>query len=314
MLSLPQEISFNYTPKAHMTSTLKLTNLEDHPIIFKVKTNAPSHYLLSAHTGVIHSQSSTETTITMKPISYNPQNGSMNDVFLVQAIALPRKTDLASFFNLAKFQEVFAETPKSSVENYKLKVVLKLDSLSSSSSPRIENPESLRDSINSADFKSFRGNESYCLDGLDSETLAMSFGHRLSTGSNPHKDLFTPGPGNPDSSFELGSSRISLTESQTWLRFAEEKAEKSEDKETGEGSECSREEELMRKSEKQKQLMFELAQENTRLKDELMNLKSTTFHAVAKRNEKLNLQNEFQLWHVLLTAIFGMMLGALLTP
>ncbi len=313
MLSLPKEISFNYVPKEYMTSTLKLTNLEDHPVIFKIKTNAPDHYLLSSHTGIIQRQSSIETSITMKPISFNPQNGSINDLFLVQAIALPNKSELVTLFNLATFQKVFANTPKSSVQSYKLKVVLKLDSLSSSSSSGRRNSESLMDSFMSEDFKSIKGNDSCCLENVDSGAFSMSFGKRLSTGSNTQNDLFAPG--NPDS---LDSSKISLTESQTLPRFVEEKEKnnesKSEDKETDKGSEYSREEELLQKSEKQKNLLLDLSQENTRLKDELMNLKKSTFQSVAKRNEKAKSQNEYQLWHVLLTAIFAMMLGALLTP
>ena len=67
------------------------------------------------------------------------------------------------------------------------------------------------------------------------------------------------------------------------------------------------------KNEDLRKMLFDLSEENTRLKSELSNLKSSTFkEKPLKKGGSLD-ANVYQLWYVLVVAIIAMILGAFLS-
>lgn len=343
LLDPPKEISFNYFPKKYLSSILKLTNIRDYPVAFKVKTNVPAHYVVKPHIGAIPSNCSVEINITMQPTDYNPQNASINDKFLVEAVPVPANIDLSSLSDPSQFQQLWSSTSKSQAQSDKLKVVLKFDSAPRTSNTSVLDKsateldaskellsESIRSNVDASDFKSLRGSEIHYRDEPNSGSLMMSFGNEL-PGLNTSKGPAQTQPiiqAQPDS-----GSRISVTQSVTRpteeevvkrsvvidesnrlneekIQMLEKRIEELLNEKKGLNN---RYQELTGKGEEQKRLLFELSEENTRLKSELKNLKDSTFQDKAIRSEGANDANVYQLWHVLVAAIIAMILGAFLS-
>jgi len=358
LLDPPKEITFNYFPKKYLSSILKLTNVKDYPVAFKVKTNVPAHYVVKPHIGAIPSQCSVEINITMQPTDYNPQNASINDKFLVEAVPVPANIDLSSLSDPTQFQQLWSSTSKSQAQSDKLKVVLKFDSASRTANTSVLDKstteldaskdqsreflsESIRSGVDASDFKSLQGSMINYRDEPNSGGLMMSFGGEIpalntskvlsqgqpvvvhaepSSGSQVIKPVVeerevikktsVPAPVTVtvqreervvDESNRLNEERIQLLEKRIDDLLSEKK------------SLNNRYQELTGKGEDQKRLLFELSEENTRLKSELSNLKSSTFQDKAIRSEGANDANVYQLWHVLVAAIIAMILGAFLS-
>jgi len=340
LLDPPKEITFNYFPKKYLSSIFKLTNAKDYPVAFKVKTNVPAHYVVKPHIGAIPSQSSVEINITMQPTDYNPQNASINDKFLVEAVPVPAGVDLSSLSDPNQFQQLWSSTSKSQAQSDKLKVVLRFDSASRiSNTPVVDKSiteldaskdqsrefmsESIRSGVDASDFKSLQGSMINYRDEPNSGGLMMSFGGEIPT-LNTSKVLGQEQPvvihAEPvikpvveereeikravvvrDESNRLNEERIQLLEKRIEELLNEKK------------SLNNRYQELTGKGEDQKRLLFELSEENTRLKSELSNLKSSTFQDKAVTSEGAADAGVYQLWHVLVAAIIAMILGAFLS-
>lgn len=351
LLDPPKEITFNYFPKKYLSSILKLTNVKDYPVAFKVKTNVPAHYVVKPHIGAIPSQCSVEINITMQPTDYNPQNASINDKFLVEAVPVPANVDLSSLSDPTQFQQLWSSTSKSQAKSDKLKVVLRFDSASRTANTSVLDKstteldaskdqsreflsESIRSGVDASDFKSLQGSMINYRDEPSSGGLMMSFGGEIpalntskvlgqgqpvvqvepDSGSKVLKPVVeerevvkkTPAPVQKeervvDESNRLNEEKIQLLEKRIEELLNEKK------------SLNNRYQELTGKGEDQKRLLFELSEENTRLKSELSNLKSSTFQDKAIRSEGVNDAGVYQLWHVLVAAIIAMILGAFLS-
>ncbi|GIX65255.1 MSP (Major sperm protein) domain-containing protein [Babesia caballi] len=70
-----------YTP---LNANLKLENITDDSVAFKIKTTAPKGYLVRPSTGVIKAGESQSIQIILQPLSEAPR--AVNDRFLVQSV------------------------------------------------------------------------------------------------------------------------------------------------------------------------------------------------------------------------------------
>jgi len=305
LIDLPKEIPFNFIPKTYNLSTLKLTNNKDYPISYKIKSTAPLNYVLSSTTGTISSNSSTDITITMQPMDFNPQNASMKDTFLIEAIPLPSNADSSSLSDSTYLKSLWKDVPKAQVQSSKLKVVLKSGASKSnidSDESRAQNQESITDSVNSAQFQSMRGSEAHNLEEVGSGLLGMSFANKEIKGESP---LIKSDTGFTED----------LTQSGTWPGVSSESPKEKGNNESVRLSEEKvkglekRIEEMNKKMEEQRNLLFGVSQENTRLKSELSNLKSSAF-VKEKANGDANNSNSYQLWHILVAIMSSLILGA----
>jgi len=336
ILDPPKEIAFNYFPKKYLSSILKLTNVKDYPVAFKVKTNVPAHYVVKPHIGAIPSNCSVEVNITMQPTDLNPQNAAISDKFLVEAVPVPANIDSSSLSDPIQFQQLWGSVSKSQTQNDKLKVVLKFDSAPRTSNTSVldksttdletsqSQTKDLSESVlNSSDFKSLRGSEIHYRDEPGSGSLMMSFGGELPGNKVPiqaqpvvHAE---PKSVIVEESVKRSSAPVIKEERvvDETNRLNEEKIQllekRIEELLNEKKSLNNRNQELTGKGEDQKRLLFELSEENARLKSELSNLKSSTFQDKGTRGSEANDANVYQLWHVLVAAIIAMILGAFLS-
>ncbi|KAJ2365477.1 phosphatidylinositol-binding protein scs2, partial [Coemansia sp. RSA 2607] len=73
---------------------LRLTNKNNSPVAFKVKTTAPKQYCVRPNAGRIEPGQSVDIQIVLQPMKEDPPvNTKCRDKFLVQSIAITREMD-----------------------------------------------------------------------------------------------------------------------------------------------------------------------------------------------------------------------------
>jgi hypothetical protein len=115
----PLELKFIFEVKKQSSCMIRLVNLSDQYVAFKVKTTSPKKYCVRPNTGVIKPISATEFTVTMQAQRLAPPDMLCKDKFLIQSTIVPFGTTedgLAS--------NVFAKDSGAYIEEYKLRVVL----------------------------------------------------------------------------------------------------------------------------------------------------------------------------------------------
>ncbi|KAJ1796216.1 phosphatidylinositol-binding protein scs2, partial [Coemansia sp. RSA 2598] len=73
---------------------LRLTNKNNSPVAFKVKTTAPKQYCVRPNAGRIEPGESVEVQVVLQPMKETPAaNSKCRDKFLIQSIAISREMD-----------------------------------------------------------------------------------------------------------------------------------------------------------------------------------------------------------------------------
>ncbi|UKJ89717.2 vesicle-associated membrane protein [Theileria orientalis] len=93
-----------YTP---LTTVMKLENVSNEFVAFKIKTTSPKGYLVRPSTGVIKPTETQEVQIILQPLTEHPK--AVNDRFLVQFVVVPNDApvpkDLWTVVNKANVQD-----------------------------------------------------------------------------------------------------------------------------------------------------------------------------------------------------------------
>lgn len=122
----PNAIEFPLVLFQSITTTLRLENVADKPVAFKIKTTAPKNYLVRPSTGVISRDNTQYVQIILQPMQTEPAIPCA-DRFLVQAT--PTEHD-----DTNPPRDFWANLPKNEVTDQRLNVVFKKETLDTSGS------------------------------------------------------------------------------------------------------------------------------------------------------------------------------------
>lgn len=336
------EVMFNYVPKKYLNSSIRLVSTTDQPLAFKIKTNVPICYLVKPHIGYLPPRSTIDISITMQPTDYNPQTAAISDKFLINIVPLSPNTDATALADPARFQQIWDSVPKNLQQANKLKVVLKFEDSSANTSVLDKSDDdAFKSIVGDSDSKDKKLNDSGLHEkssmmysftkespnvgatrnlGVDQNLLPNTLSDQVLTASQkqnppviketkeeekeqkrevaPAKgEISTDSKGLPKSILERADileRRISEMENEK--RILDRKCQ-----------------ELTGKAEGQQRLLLDLSEENTKLKSELSNLKSSAFAVQSKAKEKQNDADGYHLWHLLLASAIALILGAYLS-
>lgn len=107
-----------------VTVNLRLTNVSNGPVAYKIKTTAPKNYLVRPSSGVLGASEKRDVQIVLQPNAANNNAAVVNDRFLVQATSI---TSLNTTVN----KEFWSEIPKEQLEDQRLSVTISDRSASS---------------------------------------------------------------------------------------------------------------------------------------------------------------------------------------
>lgn len=112
----PSELKFPFELKKQVSCSLRLVNLTEHYVAYKVKTTSPKKYYVRPNTGVVLPQSSTDITVTMQAQREAPPDLQCKDKFLIQSV-------IARYGISAKdvSQELFNQEPGKDICETKLR-------------------------------------------------------------------------------------------------------------------------------------------------------------------------------------------------
>ncbi|GFE54453.1 vesicle-associated membrane protein [Babesia ovis] len=103
-----------YTP---LNANLKLENISDETVAFKIKTTAPKGYLVRPSTGVIKAGEHQSVQIILQPLTETPK--AVNDRFLVQSVAYASEEPVP--------KDLWSSVDKAQVGEHRLSVSLVKD-------------------------------------------------------------------------------------------------------------------------------------------------------------------------------------------
>lgn len=139
ILDPPSQLFFERPLTVAASETLTLTNAEDEPIAFKVKTTSPKQYCVRPNSGKIEPGEKVQVQILLQPFKDEPADDfKCKDKFLVQSIIIPpEKVDLPTSQLWSSL-----EGEKSSVRERKLRCVFLPPGASSKDRANEEAPSS----------------------------------------------------------------------------------------------------------------------------------------------------------------------------
>lgn len=117
---LPEELGFRRPFNNEVTETLKLSNSNNAPVAFKVKTTAPKQYCVRPNSGTIQPNSSVEVQVLLQAMKEDPPiDAKCRDKFLVQSVLITADDDSD---NVANIWSNVEKTAKSSISERKIRV------------------------------------------------------------------------------------------------------------------------------------------------------------------------------------------------
>jgi len=114
----PNELKFPFELKKQISCSLRLVNLTEDHVAFKVKTTSPKKYCVRPNTGVVLPQSSIDVTVTMQAQREAPPDLQCKDKFLIQSVKAP-----SGFSAKDISPELFTKEPEKDINEMKLRAV-----------------------------------------------------------------------------------------------------------------------------------------------------------------------------------------------
>ncbi|KAJ9536890.1 hypothetical protein OSB04_029623, partial [Centaurea solstitialis] len=148
----PDELRFLFELEKPMHCDIKVTNIADKHVAFKVKTTSPKKYFVRPNTGVIQPKETCTIRVTLQAQVEYPPDMQCRDKFLLQSTPVAANTDTEELP-----QNTFVKEPGKQLDECKLKVcyIARTDqgsddntprSSDSSSNPAIQTARAARDS------------------------------------------------------------------------------------------------------------------------------------------------------------------------
>lgn len=284
------EVAFDYYPNKYLSAQISLKNITNSVVAFKIKTNAPQSYIVKPHTGLVTPYQTAFVVVTMQPVQLDPQSAQIKDKFLITACAVPSDTTL---INLGE------KWDENKVISHKLKVDLKFEG--------IQNKRSELTRSTMSDYK----------DAMD---ISQPLKEEQNSGRNNLNNLVT----NNVNLVTTGKENISIKSQEGYTTSGNNQYERNSLNKVRdldaklaaveeENRTLNREiQELLKKTQEQANLIHDQETKLASLKSEIDPLRNKAFakHMTKEQSPQIN---NYQLWHVIMVAIFGLILGAFLS-
>jgi len=114
----PNELKFPFELKKLVSCSLRLVNLTEDHVAFKVKTTSPKKYCVRPNTGVVLPQSSIDVIVTMQAQREAPPDLQCKDKFLIQSVKAPY-----GFSAKDISPELFNKEPEKEINEMKLRAI-----------------------------------------------------------------------------------------------------------------------------------------------------------------------------------------------
>ncbi|EXJ88111.1 hypothetical protein A1O1_05039 [Capronia coronata CBS 617.96] len=115
----PAELGFRRPFNHEVSEVLKVTNVNDAPVAFKVKTTAPKQYCVRPNSGIIPPHESVEVQVLLQAMKEDPPlDAKCRDKFLVQSVLTSPDQDS----NVTTLWQTVEKTSKSSIQERKIRV------------------------------------------------------------------------------------------------------------------------------------------------------------------------------------------------
>ncbi|CAK9295307.1 unnamed protein product [Gordionus sp. m RMFG-2023] len=119
ILEPPSDLLFKGPFNEVATSCLKLTNISEQPVCFKVKTTAPKMYCVRPNSGRIDPKAAIDVAIMLQPFDYNTFDKTKHK-FMVQSIVAPLQP--------MDMDKLWKEADPNDIINTKLKCIFEMPS------------------------------------------------------------------------------------------------------------------------------------------------------------------------------------------
>ncbi|KAI9371559.1 MSP domain protein [Aspergillus egyptiacus] len=113
----PPELGFKRPFNREVCQILHLTNNNQDPVVFKVKTTAPKHYCVRPNSGRIEPGKHVEVQVLLQAMKDEPAlDAKCKDKFLVQTVAVTKDMEFANVGS------IFEKATKSAIQERKIRV------------------------------------------------------------------------------------------------------------------------------------------------------------------------------------------------
>ncbi|KAL2262462.1 hypothetical protein VTK26DRAFT_1246 [Humicola hyalothermophila] len=113
----PLELGFRRPFTVEVAQILKITNTNNAPVAFKVKTTAPKQYCVRPNSGRIEPGRHVEVSVLLQAMKQEPPlDAKCRDKFLVQSVTITSDLDFSPV------SEIWDSVPKSAVQEKKIRV------------------------------------------------------------------------------------------------------------------------------------------------------------------------------------------------
>ena len=305
-------VSFDYIPKRYLLSSIQLKNAGSELAAFKIRTNAPFSYLVKPRLGFVQPNQTVDLSITMQPTDYDPHTTTINDKFLLNAYPVDSAIVRAKGSGSGCLKEIFEKTPQALVQTHKLNVNLKFESLGIHEDSLDTKDASGNES--SPGRSSSQGNNSF-------QTSLSELSEKQNSEGNYEEILsqgnITPKTGtSPSYPFDRltksqSSNEINMTSLLDKVSMLERQG--SETMLSSRLASTKKREHLMGMNE-HKNLFAQVLQERDKLKEHLEKVKKSEIEVKnsPKVIPEIKAKGDYRLWHLLLVAVLGLLLGAML--
>ncbi|KAL5342541.1 PapD-like protein [Aspergillus crustosus] len=114
----PPELAFKRPFNREVCQILHLTNNNQEPVVFKVKTTAPKHYCVRPNSGRIEAGKHVEVQVLLQAMKDEPAaDAKCKDKFLVQTVAVIKEMEFANV------SSIFEKATKSAIQERKIRVL-----------------------------------------------------------------------------------------------------------------------------------------------------------------------------------------------
>ncbi|KAL2437048.1 hypothetical protein ABEF95_016113 [Exophiala dermatitidis] len=115
----PAELGFRRPFNREVSEILRVTNVNDAPVAFKVKTTAPKQYCVRPNSGIIPPHESVEVQVLLQAMKEEPPlDAKCRDKFLVQSVLTSPDQDP----NVTTLWQQVEKTSKGSIQERKIRV------------------------------------------------------------------------------------------------------------------------------------------------------------------------------------------------
>jgi len=300
-------IPFDFLPNEHVKSNIILINVHNQPVLFKIRTTAPSCYAVNPNLGILNPSEVLEISLEMQPKELSHEILSIKDKFQINAT--PFLEENYQELDHEKFQEIWGSVPKDLQQKTTIPVEIKLSEDQILDAKSVSNQNLSNLSVSSRENSLEMATK--CSSGLVSPNRNGESHENLVSGNS--SSMSTPQA--MDKSLKKGSmDLIEEFDENACVRQRINLLEKKLDKITSEVQLLKMQnQELFIANSKREKLVEEIIEDNQIVIYKIREAKMDPFqHGSSKIKSRNRMLRNYQISHLLFVAIFGLIIGRLL--